>query len=308
MELITKPMTPLKDDLLTVDQMAERYMAYMRDMAKKRFTTGMGLIDEAIRGVAPGEVLTIIAYSGTYKSAYLQNLLLQAGYRSQTHQMFFSMEMPAEKCFERAVQMAGDVTGYDVERNFKANNEIAQVMLENLRANGGKFLLTCEKSRLSIDKIGRYIEYAQSKYDHIGSVGIDYLGLLKAEGISMFEKVETISFEIKDLAKRLNVPIILLGQVNRGYAQSQDKEIEMDAAKGGGGVESGADFMFGLFKKEDELLLKILKNRNGKNGDIFKINLNPSSLRFEGVEEWKQPEQESGQKKKGKLGASQPPL
>lgn len=299
----------INDDLLTMEQLAGRYANYMRGLGSRRFTTGLTEIDGLIRGVAPGEVLTIIAYSGTYKSAYLQHLLLQAGAKTQTHQMFFSMEMPAEKCFERAVQMTADVTGYDVENNFRKLSDHAQDMYSKLLSGGGKYLLTCDKSRLTLDQIKRYIDFAQTKYDPVGAVGIDYLGLLKSDGKSLYEKIETLSYDIKDLAKQCQVPIILLGQVNRGYAQSKDVEIEMDAAKGGGGVEAGADFMFGLFKKNDDLMLKILKNRNNKAGDIFKVLMTPSSLRFEGVEPWQRDEHEqSGKKQSRKQGADQIPL
>lgn len=63
-------------DITTVDQRAKRYIDQAKTFDKSRFITGFPLLDAHIRGVAPGEVLTIIAEPGGFKTAWLQNLLL----------------------------------------------------------------------------------------------------------------------------------------------------------------------------------------------------------------------------------------
>ena len=102
-------------DIRTLEDRAKSYIYYVNKVESLRFRTGLGEIDNAIRGVAPGEVLTIIAYSGTYKSALLQNLLNGAANRTGLYQMFFSLEMPEQKVFEREVQIQCGITGREVE-------------------------------------------------------------------------------------------------------------------------------------------------------------------------------------------------
>ena len=111
-------------------------------------------------------------------------------------------------------------------------------------------------------------------------MGIDYLGLIKAEGKSIFDKVSAISADIKSMAKDCNVPVIVLCQVNRGYANSKQVEIEMDAAKGGGDIEAGADFMVGLWMQNEILCAKLLKNRNGPSNLRWEIEIDAPTLRF----------------------------
>lgn len=265
-------------DLLNLEQRVERYIKYVRQVGTLRFRTGFGDIDNHIRGVAPGEVLTIIAYSGTFKSALLQNLLNGNAERTGLHQMFFSMEMPAEKCAEREIQIMCGLNGREVEDLFKGK-EWKDYYATLLKRNSDKVLL-CDKPKRTVDQIAAYVEIARSKYGEIGGVGIDYLGLMAGEGRSLFDRVERLSADIKAMAKDLKVPVILLGQVHRGYAASKNVEIEMDAAKGGGDIEAGADFMLGLWTKDDKLFAKLLKNRNGSAGDRWEIDIDRETLRF----------------------------
>lgn len=287
----------LSEDLITFDQRAERYAKYVREVDKRRFTTGLYGVDRLIRGVAPGEVMTIIAYSGTYKSAYLQNLLHQFARRSGLFQIFFSMEMPTEKVFEREMQIAYETSGHEVETAYKEFGDTVASMMKAATANGSAKVLVCERTRLTIDEITRFVHLAEVKHGDVGSIGIDYLGLMRSEGKTIFEKMSELSFSLKDMAKRLSLPVIVLGQVNRAYASSKGVEIEMDAAKGGGDIEAGADYMLGLMMTEDEeLILKVLKNRNGPKNKYFRIDLNPRTLTISGAEEWEPPKKAKGKK------------
>lgn len=279
----------LAADILTYNDRAARYVKFIKSIDHKRFLTGLPLLDSVIRGVSPGEVLTIIAYSGTYKTAYLQNLQSQFANTTRQHQMFFSMEMPVETVFEREIQMATGLTGYDVEQVYKRMDNECQELHNMASDKGGKFMLCVEKPRLSLQQIEKYYDVAKAKYGDIGSIGIDYLGLMGSDAKNTFEKMVELSYGVKDLAKRLMVPVILLGQVHRGYAASKGVEIEMDAAKGGGDIEAGADFMFGLYMVGNDLILKVLKNRKGRTNVYFKMELYPECFKFTGCQPWEPP-------------------
>lgn len=273
-------------DILTFDQRRNRYEHYIREIDTTRFKTGFPTLDASIRGVAPGEVLTIIAYSGTFKTAFLQNLLLGGAERSSFFGLFHSLEMPVEKLFEREIQINGGVCGRDVEEHFSGRRDSLGVK-EGMDRISSRGLLVCDRPRLTLEKIGRYIELTRQKYGKISVVGIDYLGLMHAPGRTLFEKTAHLSIETKNLAKEMRVPIILLCQINRTGATS-GREIEMFDAKGGGDIEAGADFMLGLWRdKEDQLVCKILKNRNGPAGQNFLVDMDREALVFRGMTNYK---------------------
>ncbi|BDV44107.1 replicative DNA helicase [Geotalea uraniireducens] len=266
-------------DLLNFDQRQERYQRFVRDIERERFKTGFALLDQCIRGVAPGEVLTIAAYSGTFKTAFLQNLLLRGAAATGLCHLLFSLEMPAEKVFERELQIQGGATGREVEDHYRGHQDSESVRTgENQASSQG--LIVCDRPRLSVEKVARYVEIALQRHKRLGAVGIDYLGLMQAPGKTVFDKTAHISAEMKNMAKELRVPVILLSQINR-QAATAGGEIEMHSAKGGGDVEAGADFMLGFWRdKSDTLICKVMKNRNGAVGMNFDVNINRETLQF----------------------------
>jgi replicative DNA helicase len=237
--------------------------------------------------------MTIIAEPGGFKTAWLQNLLLSGAARTGFFHLFFSLEMPDVKVFEREAQIASGITGRDVERAYKECGDDAKAIQAAVYANGSRGLLVCDKPRLDLDKITRYIELAGNKYGKINAVGIDYLGLLAGPGRTLFEKTAHNAPEIKNIAKEANVPVIVLCQINREGAKSK-YDIEITDAKGGGDIEASADIMLGFYTDEDgKLICKGLKNRNGSKGFRLLCDIDRASFRFIGMCEYEKKEPKS---------------
>lgn len=273
-------------DITTIDQRAERYIKQVKTFDKLRFITGFPLLDAHIRGVAPGEVLTIIAEPGGFKTAWLQNLLLTGAARTGFYHLFFSLEMPDVKIFEREAQIANGIAGREVERAYMSCGDDVKAIQRAIYAKGSRGLLVCDKPRLDLDKITRYIELAGNKFGKINAVGIDYLGLLAGPGRTLFEKTAHNAPEIKNIAKEANVPIIVLCQINREGAKSQHG-IEITDAKGGGDIEASADIMLGFYTDGDgDLICKGLKNRNGAKGFRLLCDIDRASFQFKGMREY----------------------
>lgn len=267
-------------DILNLDHRAAIYNQYIKKIETARFLTGFEDLDKLIRGVAPGEVMTIIAYAGTYKTAFLQNLLLRNANRTKEFHLFFSLEMPAAKLYERECQYSHEINGYQVEwshRRFDTDK-----INESLCESGSTYLLVCEKSKLSLDKMDRYVDIARQKYGSIAAIGIDYMGLMDAPGKTLFEKTQFISAETKNLAKASQLPVIILCQINRESVKNI-KGIETHSAKGGGDIEAGCDFMLGFYQDGEDLMCRLLKNRNGPSQILFNVDIHRPSLKFHNI-------------------------
>jgi len=272
-------------DIVSFEKRRERYSEYIKSISKSRFKTGFNLLDRQIRGVAPGELLIIIAYSGTFKTAFLQNLLIRGVEATGFYHLFFSLEMPVEKVFEREMQIQGGVSGWDVEGHF-SGHRTCQEVIEGLERVSCRGLLVCDRPRLTLEKIARYVEIARQKYGKVNAIGIDYLGLIQAPGKTLFEKTAYVSIEAKNLAKELNLPVIMLCQINRAAATGG--EIETYSAKGGGDIEAAADFMLGFqLEKDEQLTCKVLKNRNGPAGGKFLVDIDKAALQFKDMTPYK---------------------
>jgi replicative DNA helicase len=269
--------------LLTLDDLADQYEKHVRSLDKTRFITGFPEIDGIIRGVAPGEVLFISAYSGLFKSAFLQNILLNACGRTKIHHLFFSLEMPATRVFERTVQIATEEYTYRIESGFHHHEGYKERTLQDLRELGADKLIVCEEPCLTIERIEHYTRLARRRYGQLGAIGIDYLGLMGADGAKgEYERISYVAENSKHLAKRLNLPVIVLTQVNRMAAGA---EVQKWSAKGSGAIEASADYMLGIQKDQNKnLILKILKNRNGEENLDFQVDIDAKYLKFRSVE------------------------
>jgi replicative DNA helicase len=274
------------DELIDFQERTRQYIRFIKRIDAFRFITGFPRLDKELRGVAPGEVMTIAAYSGTFKSALLQYLLLRSAHTTGLYSLFFSLEMPAVKLFEREASMQSGVNGYTIEHQWKNEPATAEAIHKQCREGGSPRLIICERPRLTIEQISRYIDATRRKYGEIGAVGIDYLGLMHGPGKTLFERTAFLAPELKNVAKDKNVPLIVLSQVNRDSVRN-NAEIESHSAKGGGDVEASADFMLGMYQdKENQLVLKILKNRNGAAGGSFAVNMDKPSLQFKGLTQY----------------------
>lgn len=268
---------------MSVADQAKEYEAYIQTADDTRFTTGYPKFDCLIRGVAPGEVMMIIGYSGTFKSAFLHNILLNSCMRTKKKSLFFSMEMPATLVYQRTVQIALEQNTYFIESGYAGKKDAdgyREKTLQELERIGANHLITSPRPALTIEQVEHYTRLARAEHGEIGVVGIDYLGLMAAEGTkNEYERVSYCAEQSKNMAKRLNLPVLILAQSNRSSVING--EMETWSAKGSGAVEASADYMVGIRNNDDkELLVKLMKNRNGVADVPFVAEIEAKYLKF----------------------------
>ncbi len=259
----------------------KEYARYIETLGQNRLITGIYNIDKQIRGVAGGEVLFIIARSGSYKTAFLQNILKNYINHSAWGSVFFSLEMPIASVTERYHEIIQGASGRDIEEHYSAKGSGEyRIQIEEAFKQELKNLFTVP-SRVSISNIQPYVKLIEKEYKiKIGVIGIDYLGLMDGPGEKEYEIVSRIARDTKTMAKNTNLPIIILSQTSRDAGGSGDKEISLTAGRGSGAIEESADVALGLFQDKDDLICKILKNRKGPKGSRWKLDLTPDNLRI----------------------------
>jgi replicative DNA helicase len=127
---------------------------------------------------------------------------------------------------------------------------------------------------------------------------IDYLQLLHSTAArakeSRQQEIADISGGIKALAKELNIPVIVLAQLNRELEKDKSRKPRLSDLRESGSIEQDADLVGLLYKPsvDDEegggsgdqdsrpVNLLIAKQRNGPTGDVNLTFLN-SITRFE---------------------------
>ncbi|HJP19770.1 MAG TPA: DnaB-like helicase C-terminal domain-containing protein [Nitrospinota bacterium] len=206
----------------------------------------------------------------------------------------FSLEMPIPSITERYQSIVTGASGSDIEATYESNEPRALKIKDEFKKNFIKELnnLFVIPTRVSISDISDYINLIELEHNvKIGVVGIDYLGLMDGKGLNEYEIISKLSRDIKTMAKQLNLPVILLSQVNRKGGEGQT-EITLDMARGSGAIEEGADFVLGLYQVEKkggtveepeseyDLICKVLKNRKGAANSQWKLELDVDCFRI----------------------------
>ena len=119
----------------------------------------------------------------------------------------------------------------------------------------------------------------RSKRKHgIGFLMVDYLQLIESNEAKDVreQEVASITKGLKALAKELQIPVIVLAQLNRGVEMREDKKPRLGDLRESGAIEQDADKVIFLHRPEaydpsdrpGEADLIVSKNRCGKIGTV----------------------------------------
>ena len=108
------------------------------------------------------------------------------------------------------------------------------------------------------DKAGNSIQYIQAQatikkhQNQCDVIVIDYVGLVgNNERTGNREQyIATISKKCKEMAKQLNVPVILLAQLNREVEKTRDKMPSLSDLRESGSIEQDADIVIAMMRPE----------------------------------------------------------
>jgi replicative DNA helicase len=281
--------------LFNADDQFDQHRTYVEMDELERVPFGWDAIDTATNGgMRSGEVAAIMARPGIGKTIALCNIAHTASVcHPASGKILFSLEMPAAQMVERLKRIAYDINRHELRDATKAGTLDRSVYID-LFAN----LVIVDKPGLSISDMAgiiRQVEVNQFAESGVGLVMVDHFGLIGGDrGMSTYDRVSTQARELKELAKRHNLPVLIALQVNRESGGDGSKELSLGAARDSGVIEEAMDYMIGLRRPDRQtginpadrlsvrgvMMAKLIKNRHGDLGNEVRLNLNPSSLKL----------------------------
>ena len=207
----------------------------------------------------------------------------------------FSLEMPKEQVAKNILCAEARVSGYKM-RNYNLNDEEYENTVSASKALQIAPLHIDDTSGLSVDQLRARCRRLKHRHD-IGLVVIDYLQLMSppagAKRGNRQEEVSEISRGLKSISRELNIPMIVLSQLNRSMEKREgdDKRPALSDLRDSGAIEQDADVVIMLYREEYYDIEKnkshinigealVLKNRNGAVG-MSKLTFIKDELRFE---------------------------
>lgn len=235
-------------------------------------STNSPALNEVIDGFHAGRLYVLAARTGIGKTAVALNL--SWGLKTRAKVCFYTLEMTEPEILRRLASLETGTSNGQIKQ--QATSEINEVLAR-------KFLPALETSGLEIIANPQGFTMAELRAHALKMKAegkleilfIDQLDKIKPSGrlasASEYEILTKHSTQLKQLALELEVPLVLLAQINREGNEAPT----LKHLKGSGQLEQDADLVFLLDRKGDpsekeiELSFNVAKNRHGKTGKIF---------------------------------------
>jgi replicative DNA helicase len=256
--------------------------------------SGFTDLDELTAGFQPGDLIIIAARPSVGKTALALNVAQHVGTKTAKCVGVFSLEMSKEQLFLRMLTSEAHIDSHRLRTGFLVESDWGRL---------SHALGTLSETKIYIDDspgMGVLEMRAKSRRllaEHgLDLLIIDYIQLMQGRG--RFEnrtlELAAISRALKQLAKELNVPIIILSQLSRAPESRADHRPMLSDLRESGALEQDADVVILLFrpdqypdvKPEDENVaeLNVAKQRNGPTG-LVRLAFMKQETRFGNLEQ-----------------------
>jgi replicative DNA helicase len=255
--------------------------------------SGLMDLDSITDGFQPQDLILVGARSSMGKTSLSLQICDHVGTTWGRPSLFVSLEMNELSLTERLLVTRARVDGHKIHTGQKltADEEarVAAAAAEIMHGSGPiHILLRPSRNIVQIANEVRAIKVRQK----IEFIVVDYVQVIDGDNPreSEVQSLSRISGTLKDLARRLDVPILVLSQLNRGLEGREDKCPRMSDLRGSGRLEEDADIILLLHRPEyfdpadrpGLAQLFIGKNRNGRTGSIDLV-FRKELMRFESI-------------------------
>lgn len=211
-------------------------------------STGFSDLDKAMTGLHPGNLIVLAGRPAMGKTTLgvniAENVAMNGGCA-----LVFSLEMPADDLIERSMARAGVVNTQSLREGRLTEDDWTRLTVALGKLNGVKLIVDDDPSTATVPQIRRKALRIKRERG-LSLIVIDYLQLMRGEGGNRNEEIGGITRGLKLLARELNIPIILLSQLNRGVEDRTDKRPMMSDLRESGAIEQDADVILMAYRDE----------------------------------------------------------
>lgn len=231
-------------------------------------------IDKLIGGFAPGTLVVAAARPGAGKSNFLLQVAMRTGRVGLV--AVCSLEMTEKELQLRMVSNQGEVSMTSIHRHSLVDSEQERVARARAELQDAPiFIDESEQATVaSIANFARSVARKGTATSKLEMIVVDYLQLVDGEGQNREQIVGNVAKSLKQLAKRLQVPIVVAAQLNRGE-RGRGRELPLPTMRDlreSGGIEANADVVLLLHRDTERFPDKVrviaAKNRQGTTGVV----------------------------------------
>ncbi len=247
--------------------------------------TGFSDLDKLTNGWQPSDLIILAARPGMGKTAFVLSIARNAAMDFNKGVAIFSLEMANVQLVQRLLSMEAGVGGHQM-RSGQLSDEEWDRLQQGIERLSSAPLFIDDTPAINIFELRAKCRRLKMQHD-IQMIVIDYLQLMSGsaggKNTNREQEISTISRNLKQLAKEINVPVIALSQLSRAVEQrGGDKRPMLSDLRESGAIEQDADMVnfiyrpeyYDITEDEDGNSLKgvakiiVAKNRHGELKDV----------------------------------------
>ena len=292
--LVENNLTEAQDITSGLDDLVSEWrQAYITKTPVTGTKTGFTVIDAALGGFWPGQLILLAARPSVGKSTLVQNIAENVVDRGAPV-LFFTLEMSRRELQTKGISRAGKIDNERLSQGLITEDEASKLAdaIKKVKTREGLLLIHAGGAASMPIVTAEATRVARRK--DLALIIVDYIQLMTGVGQTKTDEIGSLSRGLKLLAQRLEVPILACSQMNRAIIHRADKRPELSDLRDSGSLEQDADVVAFLHKdsdydtaKQDDGTIEFLvaKNRRGRNGDYkllftgrYSSFLNPATL------------------------------
>ncbi len=254
-----------KESQAVVDQVLIN-LEKARNTADKRLLgidTGYQVLNDLTHGFQAETLNIVAARPSVGKTAFAINLMVNAASSliGQNKTIaFFSCEMDASRIMQRLLGSASLVPVEKIQLGKISKEENARIITSSNILGKLPIYFDDTPNQYLGDIIAKCEKIATSTKGNLAAVFIDYLNIIRVPVSKSLEsrtlQIGLITSELKEMARRLKIPVILLAQLNRdadkgtGGKTSAPVAPELSSLKESSSIEQDADVIMMLWRKD----------------------------------------------------------
>jgi len=263
--------------------------------------TGYYELDDLTCGLLNGEMILVAGRPSMGKTSLALNIAEYLGVMEKVPVAIFSLETSRQQLAERFLCGISEINSQKVRKGMLSTEDYEKLVKACGELSEASIYID-DTSSLTPLELRAKSRRLKSRYD-MRCIIVDYLQLMHLGGRveSRQQEITTISRYIKGLARELNIPVVVLSQLNRSPEGREGHRPRMSDLRESGSIEQDADVVMLLhredyyrqgeedYEQNSTAELIIAKQRNGPTGSV-KLIFKERIARFENASFVKEPE------------------
>lgn len=237
--------------------------------------SGYTYLDTMISGLNKSDLIVIAARPGMGKSALALNMAANVAKRNPSKDVcIFSLEMGKEQLATRMLSSEALVPNTTLTSGMISPDDWIK-LAEAADSLSQMNVYIDDTAGITVPQIKAKLR----RMRNLGLVIIDYLQLMESAGnhSNRVNEVSEITRQLKLMAKELNVPVIVLSQLNRSVESRQDHRPMPSDLRESGSIEQDADIILFIYREgvydkqnpnQSAAECIVSKNRHGSTGTV----------------------------------------